>query len=155
MSASVSLQHVTKQIMKTYNCSIRSPLLLLITCLTLGISGTQAISAGTESHRVTAAGSTSVQSAGDDARLIIRRIPNLGNALIIDMYVDGVAVLPITYGQTYEGSLSPGRHVLSVLATPHPKWPEPTETVLNVRKGQIYSFTAMGDGSGRLILKGS
>jgi len=153
MSAIVSVQQVTKQIMKTYNYSIRNPLLLLITCLlVLTISGAQA---GVEAYRVATAGSTSVQSAGDEARLIIRRIPNLGNTLIIDLYVDGVAVPPIVYGQTYEGFLSPGRHVLSVLATPHPKWPDPTETVLDVRKGQTYDFTAMGDGAGRLILRGT
>jgi hypothetical protein len=73
----------------------------------------------------------------------------------VDLSIDGVAVQPITYGQTYEGFLPSGRHVLSVVATPNPKWPKPSQIILNVRNGRTYSFTAMGDGSGHLILKGA
>jgi hypothetical protein len=97
---------------------------------------------------------TKSQSAGNDARLIVMRIPNLGNHVIVDLSVDGVAVRSIEYGQTYKGLLSPGRHVLSVVASPNAKWKNPTDIVLNVRKGRTYNFTAMGDGSGNLILKG-
>jgi hypothetical protein len=86
------------------------------------------------------------------ARLIIRRIPNLGNHVIVDLYVDGAAVADIGYGRTYEGFLRPGRHVLSVLPTPHAKWLTPWQMTLDVRKGQTYSFTATGDHSGDLIL---
>jgi hypothetical protein len=60
----------------------------------------------------------------------------------------------IAYGHTYEGLLPPGRHVLSVLPTPNPRWKIPWQTTLNVQNGQTYNFTAMGDGSGLLILTG-
>jgi hypothetical protein len=101
---------------------------------------------------VTASGPSEPNS--DDGRLVVRRIPNLGNNVIVDLYIDGVPASPIVYGQTYEGQLTPGRHVLSVIASPRPVWRTRSETVLNVRKGQTYSFTAMGDGSGSLVLKG-
>jgi len=86
------------------------------------------------------------------ARLVVRRIPDLGNFVYVDLYVDGVPVATIGYGRTYEGLLSPGRHVLSVVPTPNPKWPNPWEMTLDVRSGQTYSFTAEGD-SGYLILR--
>lgn len=89
-----------------------------------------------------------------DARLIIRRTPNLGNHVIVDLYIDGKAVLPVVYGQTYESLLTPGRHLLSVVASPSPIWPTPSKMVVNLQQGQTYSFTAIDDGSGNLILKG-
>ena len=75
--------------------------------------------------------------------------------MIVDVYIDGVATSPITYGQTYEAALTPGRHVLSVVASPHATWPSRSETILDVQNGQTYSFTAVGNGSGELILKGA
>jgi hypothetical protein len=50
--------------------------------------------------------------------------------------------------------LAPGHHVLAVLATPSPRWPIPWQLPLDVRSGQIYGFTAVGDSSGNLILDG-
>jgi hypothetical protein len=131
--------------MKTNNYISRNALTLITTCLLLfSIYGTsQARSSDAETQ----------QPSRDDARLIVQRVPDLGNAVAVDLYIDGVAVQPITYGRTYEGSLPAGRHVLSVVATPHAKWPTPSQIVLHVRKGRTYSFTAMGDGSGHLILK--
>jgi len=86
------------------------------------------------------------------ARLIVRRDPGLGNYLIVHLRVDGVLVATIGYGRTYEGFLPPGRHVLSLLPTPNPKWPTPSAMILDVQSGQTYSFTALGD-SGHLILE--
>jgi hypothetical protein len=68
------------------------------------------------------------------------------------LYVDGVWAAAIGYGSTYEGFLAPGRHVLSVLPTPSPKWPAPWGMILDVRSGETYSFTAQGY-SGHLILE--
>jgi hypothetical protein len=143
--------------MKTHSYSSRNALILMTTCLLfLSRYGTsQAMSSEAQSRRVAVAGSASVQPARDDAHLIIRRIPNLGINVIVDLYVDGVAVAPIGYGHTYEGFLPSGRHVLSVLPTPSPKWSTPWQMTLDVQKGQTYSFTAMGDGSGHLILEGA
>src|ERR1700754_4094687 len=109
--------------MKINNHISRNALILTTTCLLLlNAHGTsQAKGSNAASPRVTVTRSASVESARDDARLIVTRIPNLGNHVIVDMYVDGVAVRPILYGQTYEALLSPGRHVLSVSTTPNPR----------------------------------
>ena len=143
--------------MKTYSYSTRNAVILMTTCvLFLSRYGTsQAMSLEPQSCRVAATGSGAVQPVGNDARLIVRRIPNIGYNVIVDLYVDGVAVPPIVYGQTYDGFLPSGRHVLSVLPTPSPKWSTPWQMTLDVRAGQTYTFTAMGDGSGYLILKGA
>jgi hypothetical protein len=93
------------------------------------------------------------RSSTGTARLIVYRIPNIGKKVIVHLYVDDVVVGLIGYGQTYEAFLTPGRHVLSTLATPDPTWWERPPTIVDVRSGQIYRFTAMGNGKGNLILR--
>ena len=142
--------------MKIYSYRSRNVLILMVTWLLFVSRYTvsPAMSSDAQSRRVAVTGSALVQPVKDSARLIIHRIPNLGNGVIVDLYVDGVAVPPIGYGRTYEGFLRPGRHVLSVLPTPSPKWTTPWQMTLDARNGETYSFTAMGDHSGHLILKG-
>ncbi len=139
--------------MKTYSYSGRNAL-ILITCLLFLITYpvSQAMSSDAQSRRAGVAGSAVAQPVEGAARLIVRRLPGLGNFVYVDLYADGVWVAAIGYGRTYEGFLPPGRHVLSVLPTPNPKWPSPLGMILDVRSGQTYSFTAMGD-SGHLILE--
>jgi hypothetical protein len=141
--------------MKTYTYSSRNALILMSTCL-LFLStypASQAMSSDAQSRRAGVARFAVGQPVEGAGRLIVRRIPGLGNYLIVQLHVDGVAVANIGYGRTYEGFLSPGRHVLSLLPTPNPKWPTPSAMILDVQSGQTYSFTADGDGSGYLILK--
>jgi len=140
--------------MKTHCCSRRNALILMTTCLLfLGPYATrQAMSSDAQSRRAGAAGSAVVQPVERAARLIVYRDPSLGTFLIAHLHVDGVPVAVIGYGRTYEGFLSPGRHVLSVLPTPDPTWPTPSAMILDVRSGQTYSFTLIGD-SGYLILE--
>jgi hypothetical protein len=95
-----------------------------------------------------------VQPVEGAARLIIRRIPNLGYDVAIQLWIDGVPATAIGYGHTYEAFLPPGRHILSVLPAPNPRWRIPWQLTLDARSGQTYSFTAMGDGSGHLVLNG-
>ena len=118
-----------------YNC--RRTLVLAMTCF-LCI-------AGASSRDASAAD-------GGNARLIVYRTPSTGKFVIVQIY-DGDAMLgSVSYGGTYQGSLAPGRHVLSVLATPRPKWRERPPTTIDGRSGQTYKFTAVGNGQGNLIL---
>jgi hypothetical protein len=114
-------------------------------------AASQAMSSDAQARRAGAGGSTVVRPFEGAARLIVRRDPALGTFLIAHLRIDGVPVAAIGYGRTYEGFLSPGRHVLSLLAAPSPKWPAPLGMILDVRSGQTYNFTAIGD-SGHLIL---
>ena len=86
------------------------------------------------------------------ARLVIRRMPNLGFNVIVQLWIDGQQTATLGYGHTYQGSLTPGRHVLAVLATPRSRSPIPWEMPLNVQSGQTYIFTATGGPSGNLVL---
>jgi hypothetical protein len=143
-----------KTIMKTYRYSNRNALILMITgllCLST-YPASQAMSSDARPHRAGVAESAVGQPVEDAARLIVRRDPGLGNFVIAHLRVDGVLVAVIGYGRTYEGFLPPGRHFLSLLPTPSPRWPNPPGMILDVRGGQTYSFTAIGN-SGYLILE--
>jgi hypothetical protein len=124
-----------------YNC--RRMLVLAMTCL-LCIAG----HAGASTRATSGA-----PSNGGTARLIVYRLPTTGKFVIVQIYVDDVMVGAISYGGTYEGFLKPGHHVLSALATPRPKWKERPPTIVDVRSGQTYKFTAMGNGEVNLILR--
>src|SRR4029453_10374236 len=96
--------------------------------------------------------SSGTTSDGGTAHLIVYRIPTMGKFVFVQVYVDDVVVGGIPYGGKYEGFLKPGHHVLSALATPGPKWRERPPTIVNVRADRTYRFTAIGNGSGNLIL---
>jgi hypothetical protein len=124
-----------------YNC--RRAFVLAMTCLLCVAGYAQA------STRATSDASSDRESA----RLIVRRMPNIGRNVIVQLYVDNVVVGAIGFGHTYEGFLKPGHHVLSAVATPRPKLWERPPTRVDVRSGQTYTFTAAGDGQGNLILR--
>jgi hypothetical protein len=109
-----------------------------------------------ESPRLFVSGSRHTPSEKGRARLVIYRIPNLGNRVIVDVWIDGVVAGPINYGDTLETYVSAGPHVLTVLPTPNPNWHTATQIPVYLRAGQTNSFTAASDHSGYLILlKGS
>jgi hypothetical protein len=55
-------------------------------------------------------------------------------------------------GRRYDHFVQAGHHVLTVSAVPNTYYSEPTSTVLNVRSGRTYVFTALWDGSNRVVL---
>ena len=124
------------------NYNWRRTLVLTITCL-LCVAG----HAGARTPATSGASSN-----GGTARLIVHRIPTTGKFVFVQLYVDNVVVGAIAYGDTYRGYLTPGRHLLSVLAIPRPKWWERPPTIVDVRSGETYTFTAIGNGEGNLIL---
>jgi hypothetical protein len=131
--------------MKTHNYSNRSAILLLVVSLFFS-----AFVAG----QATAADPRSPHAAAPSqapARLVIRRMPNLGFNVIVQLWIDGQQTATLGYGHTYHGVLTPGRHVLAVLAT-RSRSPIPWEMPLNVQSGQTYIFTATGGPSGNLVL---
>jgi len=139
--------------MKTYRCRGRIAFVLIATCFFLsGYTANHAMGAKAKSSRAAVAWPVSVRPVNGPARLNINRIPDLGNFVIVRLWIDGMWAGSIGYGHTYEGLLPPGRHVLAVMASPNPKWWTPSQMILDVRSGYTYDFTAMGDGSGRLIL---
>jgi hypothetical protein len=132
--------------MKTHSYSPRSVILLVMALLFVNaFAAGQAMGADPRSPHA-------VAPSQAPARLVIRRMPNLGFNVIVRLWIDGQSAATLGYGHTYHGFLTPGRHVLAVLATPRSRSPIPWEMPLNVQSGQTYIFTATGGSSGDLIL---
>ena len=72
-------------------------------------------------------------------RLIVLRAPNFGWNLALNLKIDGRTVANIVQSRRYDQFVPEGRHMLTVSAVPNY---QPTSTVLNVRHGQTYVFTA-------------
>src|SRR6266576_5224965 len=94
-------------------------------------------------------GSTAAQPGG---RLIVLRTANFGWNIALNLKIDGRTVANIVQGRRYNQFVPAGRHVLTVSAVPNAYHSEPISTVLNVRSGQTYVFTALWDGSNRVVL---
>ena len=60
--------------------------------------------------------------------------------MALNLKIDGRTAANIVQGSRYDQSVPEGRHTLTVSAVPNY---QPTSTVLNVRRGQTYVFTAI------------
>src|SRR5260370_29709647 len=78
-------------------------------------------------------------------RLIVLRAPNFGWNLALNLKIDGRTVANIVPGRRYYPFVPEGRHMLTVSAVPTY---QPTSTVLNLRRGQTYVFTATRQNTG-------
>src|SRR5205809_2140702 len=72
-------------------------------------------------------------------RLIVLRAPNFGSNLALNFKIDGRTAANIVPGGRYDDFVPEGRHMLTVSVVSNY---QPTSTVLNVRRGQTYVFTA-------------
>lgn len=106
-------------------------------------SGCETTSTGASSSTSPASTVASAQSG----RLVIRRVANIGTGLVLNVSVDGRHVASVSEGQTYNGSLSAGSHVVSVILEPNAMNLAPTQKRITVQKGQTYTFTATWDGN--------
>jgi hypothetical protein len=77
--------------------------------------------------------------AADGGRLFIQRSPVLGDNAAIALMIDGQVAGTLVQGHTYDRYITPGRHILT--ATPSGLGGE-SRTVLDVRRGETYSYTA-------------
>lgn len=130
--------------MKRENFSI-AVLRLAMGALLIG-SANQNVQASEKSSNQSAA--IFATSAADGGRLVIKRSPVLGTKVTVTISIDGKPAGLIRRGQTYDKYITPGRHVL--VASP-PRLASAWRTVLEVRPGQTYSYTASFNGS-KLVL---
>jgi hypothetical protein len=96
--------------------------------------------------------SIEASAAQSGGRLIVMRIPNFGWNIVLNLKIDGRTVANVVQGRRYDHFIPAGRHVLIASAVPNTYYSVPTSTVLNVRSGQTYVFTASWDGSNRVVL---
>src|SRR6266480_3264613 len=99
-----------------------------------------------------AAGHGGRWGARPSGHLVVLRSPNFGWNLAFNLQIDGRTVANLVQGRRYNQLVPAGRHVLTVSAVPNAYYSEPISTVLNVRSGQTYVFTALWDGSNRVVL---
>jgi hypothetical protein len=92
---------------------------------------------------------SAAQSGG---RLIILRAPNFGWNLVLNLRIDGRTVANVVQGRRYDHFVPAGRHVVTVAAVPNYSAYQPTSTVLNVRPGQTYVFTAIWRDTDSVVL---
>src|SRR5215472_801257 len=96
---------------------------------------------------VVSIGTAAARSTG---RLIVSRDPNLGRNLDVILRIDGRTVANIGRGSQFNSSVLTGRRVLSVSAGS--RGSRFSSTVLDVRGGQTYMFTARRRGSNNVVL---
>src|SRR5262245_32313991 len=82
-------------------------------------------------------------------RLIVLRAPNFGWNMALNLKIDGRTAANIVQGRRYDESVPEGRHTLTVSAVPNY---QPTSTVLDVRSGQTYVFTATRGNKDSVVL---
>ena len=127
-----------------YNCYV-----LLIAALACAVlSGCE--TSGTAAPGATA--SVAAPAGQGAARLVIRRAPNMGTGLFLDVSIDGARVGALAMGETYRGPLSPGQHTVSVLLRPNQLNLPPARKTFTVAKGQTYRLTAAWQGQTVVLL---
>src|SRR5437867_11123629 len=82
-------------------------------------------------------------------RLIVLRGANFGSNLGLNLKIDGRTAANIVLGGRYDHFVPEGRHMLTVSVVPNY---QPTSTVLNVRRGQTYVFTATRQNTDSVVL---
>jgi hypothetical protein len=120
--------------MKKYNYPICSLLIVAIAYFTF--SGCQTTTTG---------------PSGSVAHLTVQRGPKFGARQALAVMVDGARVASVTEGHAYNGTLTPGQHVISVSATGPERFTAPTKTIM-AEAGQTYTLTAVWQGK-HLVLQ--
>jgi hypothetical protein len=85
-------------------------------------------------------------------RLIVLRAANFGSNMALNLKIDGRTAANIVQGQRYDQFVPEGRHTLTVSAVPNY---QPTSTLVNVRRGQTYVFTAKRQNPDSVVLVSS
>lgn len=127
--------------------SFSFPVPRLAICALLIAGANQSVEAR-ESNSSSPSGAIFATSAADGGRLVIKRSPVLGTKVTVTISIDGKPAGLLRRGQTYDRYITPGRHVL--IASP-PRLASEWRTVLAVRPGETYSYTASFNGS-KLVL---
>jgi hypothetical protein len=94
---------------------------------------------------------TNTGASSSTARLTIQRGPKFGDRAVLAVMVDGARVASVVTGQSYNGTLTPGQHVISVSASGPSRGASPKKTIM-AAAGQTYSFTATWQGK-HLVLQ--
>ncbi|PYJ43665.1 MAG: hypothetical protein DME86_02335 [Verrucomicrobia bacterium] len=131
----MKMQNIQRSQTMNRQNSIRNLIGLACACLVLAVCQTNAADSKTGGH------------------LIVHRIANFGEDLVLTLSVDGAHLADVTENSTYDGYLPPGRHVLIPMAAPGGDDQTPTPLTLTVEEGKTYSYTARWQGSNVVLSK--
>jgi hypothetical protein len=86
--------------------------------------------------------------------LIVARAADFGTFLYVNLFIDGVPVTTLGFGQGYEAIVRPGQHVLSITTTPLGQQRLIYRPVtVHMERGQTYAFTALWEETDLATLK--
>jgi hypothetical protein len=94
--------------------------------------------------------STGTAATQPRGRLIVMRSPNFGRNLVLNLRIDGRTTANLVRGRRFDRFVRTGRRVLTVSAVPSSF--RPTSTVVNVRPGRTYVFTAVWRVPNKVVL---
>jgi hypothetical protein len=97
---------------------------------------------------------TQARTRHNGAHLIVQRAPNVGTELVVRLSIDDRSVADIQRDHRYDGFVSGGRHVLSVVPMPNIDRRQPTSVRVTVQSGRTYIFAAAWEAD-RLVLRRS
>ena len=84
---------------------------------------------------------------------MVKRSANFGDRISLSLSIDGKEVARLGEGQSYDGFVSPGRHVISATITPNLVYSPVWRKEVSVQNGQAYSFTAIWQGQKMVLVK--
>ena len=82
---------------------------------------------------------------------MVKRVANFGEQISLSVSVDGKEVARLDEGRSYNGSLAPGRHVISATVVPNLVYSPVWQKEIKIQSGRTYSFTAVWQGQ-RMVL---
>jgi len=85
--------------------------------------------------------------AASGGHLIVKRAANFGERVSLSLSVDGKEIARLVSGRSYDGYLTPGRHVISATVVPNLVYSPVWQSEINVQPGQTYTFTAIWQGT--------
>ena len=96
---------------------------------------------------------TTSSFAAQGGRLMVKRAANFGERVSLSLLVDGKEVARLVEGRSYDGRLTPGRHMISATVVPNLVYSPVWQKEVNVQSGQTYSFTAIWQGEKMILAK--
>ena len=126
----------------------------LIAVIMIAIAGNFEVGAMTEARAFSSVVSPRNPRLADNARVVVERAADFGTFLYVNLFIDGIPVTTLGFGQGDEAIVRPGQHILSITTTPlgHQRLIYRPVTI-SMERGQTYTFTALWEETDLATLK--
>jgi len=89
----------------------------------------------------------------NSGHLLVYRAAKFGYRLSLVLSVDGKDVASLGEGQSYDGYLPAGQHVLVARVAPNRTGARPARETVTIQAGQTYSYTALLSGENLALVR--